>query len=376
MQGKAPLVAINNNSVTVTAGIYDLNATPVAVDWEGAIPTCMESNGELIATQQEEAEDGRSLLWIMAEASAGESREYIPSERADCSSSTFEWEAVSSDVSRLLIDDLPAVEYVHPVFDSKRARETMKPFHHVYAPDGSRLITKGVGGNHSHHRGIFYGYNDINFGDKNVSTWGSGPRSNEHARLSSEWSGPVFGGHEVVIDWVDEDGEDFAEEARKLRVYRRPGGEMVIDVESELTSKVGPVELGGDHHHGGLQFRAAQYVYDHSDLSQFLRPEEWSDFPVNEEMNDEEWFKDVSWNAFQFVVDGEPYTVGYFSHPQNPQGGQMSERLYGRFGEFVPGQVIDEGESLTLRYRFLISSGHEVDRERMKKEYSAYTVGS
>jgi hypothetical protein len=51
----------------------------------------------------------------------------------------------------------------------------------------------------------------------------------------------------------------------------------------------------------------------------------------------------------------------------------MSERLYGRFGEFIPGIVLHEDETLTLRYRLLITSGHEIDRERMEQEYALYS---
>lgn len=374
-QGQANQVMVTkgNSSIIVTAGAQDLNGMPVAVEWDEAIPACMESSGVVTPAQEQQTEDGGSLLWILAEASAGEIWVYVPSEQTDCPSSTFLWEEVGSDRSRLLIDGLPAIEYVYPEFDSSRAEQTMKPFHHVYAPDGSQLITKGVGGRYSHHRGIFYGYRNIRYNGDTLSTWGSGGRT-EHVRIVQEWAGPVFGGHELVIEWKDEEGENFAEEVRKVRVYRRPGGELLIDVKSVLTSLVGPVELDGDPQHGGLQFRVAQYVADHLEQSRYLRTEEWSDYPPDEELNDTEQRLDDPWNAFQFVVEGEPYTVGYFSHPQNPPGGLMSERLYGRFGEFIPGLVIDEGEPLTLRYRFLITSGHELDRDRMEREYAVYAM--
>ncbi|MDX1639949.1 MAG: DUF6807 family protein, partial [Balneolaceae bacterium] len=275
---------------------------------------------------------------------------------------------------------LPAVEYVYPDFNIKKAEETMRPFHHIYDPDGSQLITKGPGGRYSHHRGIFYGYRNIRFNGKDVSSWanfGEEPdnlESTQHTRFLREWTGPVFGGHEVAIDWRDQEGNVFARETRTVRVYPRLDGELMIDVESVLSSLVGPIELGGDLQHAGLQFRAAQFVADHPQYSRYIRPEEWSDYPADEELNDTENRLDEPWNAFSFVVNGKRYTVGYFSHPRNPAGGQMSERLYGRFGEFIPGVVIDEGKPLHLRYRFLVGGGDEIDRERMEREYRAYTL--
>lgn len=371
------MVTKGNSSITVTGGTYGLNGILVAVEWDEAVPSCMESNGVVRPTQQEQTEDGHTLLWILAEVSSGESQVYVPSQQTDCSSSTFRWEKIGSDRSRLLIDGLPAIDYVYPVFDVRRAEQTMKPFHHVYAPDGSQLITKGVGGRYSHHRGIFYGYRNIRYDGEEINTWandGDNLEGTQHVRFIQEWTGTVFGGHKVAIEWRDGDGEVFAEEEREVRVYRRTDGEMMIDVESVLSSLVGPVELDGDLQHAGLQFRAAQYVADHPEHSRYLRPEKWSDYPADEELNETERRLDDPWNTFHFVVEGKPYTVGYFSHPQNPPGGQMSERLYGRFGEFIPGMVIDEGKPLRLQYRFLIASGHEIDRERMEKEYEAYTL--
>jgi len=72
------------------------------------------------------------------------------------------------------------------------------------------------------------------------------------------------------------------------------------------------------------------------------------------------------------MIEGAPYTVGYFSHPQNTEGGQMSERLYGRFGEYIPNITLDRGESHILKYRLIIADGHRLGRNRMEQEYSAY----
>ena len=45
---------------------------------------------------------------------------------------------------------------------------------------------------------------------------------------------------------------------------------------------------------------------------------------------------DLPWNAMHFMIDEKPFTVSYLSHPSNPDNVAMSERLYGRFGEFFP----------------------------------------
>jgi hypothetical protein len=370
--------AINQNgSIVVSAGEYDLQQSPMSVAWDGPAPACLESNGERTPVQFEESEGGHTVLWFSAEVPAGEIKTFHPTDQEDCAGPAFLWESGDDASYRLSIDGVPGIEYHFPEFDMENYEETMKPFHHVFAPDGSRLITKGIGGTYTHHRGIFYGYNHVRIGEdgESMNLWSAREDRGEvtqHRDFLREWTGPVFGGHEIEIEWKDTDGEVFAEEIRQIKVFRRSNGELLIDVKSDLTSRVNELQLDGDLHHAGIQFRASQYVDDHPEHSRFLRPEGWEDYPADEEIDDPENYTDLSWNAFQFMVEGEPYTVGYFSHPGNPSGGEMSERLYGRFGEFIPGMELDEGETLTLRYRFLIISGHEIDRERMEQEYSVY----
>lgn len=366
-------VISENGSIKVTAGTYNLSRTPFSVEWEGEVPSCMESDGDLTPVQYEEVEDGHNLLWVLPLVPAQQTRVYEPSQRTDCRGTTFEWE---THRIRLLVGGIPAIEYIAPKFDQKLAEATMKPFHHVYAPDGSRKITKGAGGLYSHHRGIFYGYSNVRINDgERMNFWAASTdrgEFTEHSRLVQQWEGPVFGGHEVEIEWRAREGEVIADEVRSVRVYRRPAGELLIDIETVLTSGVDGLHLGGDLHHAGLQFRAAQYVADNPENSRYLRPEAWANHPMDEEINDPEQYINQPWNAFRFVVEGDPYTVGFFSHPKNPEGGEMSERLYGRFGEYIPDIALDRGESHTLKYRLLIADGHRMGRNRMDQEYSAY----
>jgi len=369
---------VQNGTILVSAGSHHLEQSPVSVDWDGPAPSCLESNGELTPVQFEESGGGHTSLWFSAAVPAGETKTFVPSEQEECTGSAFLWEREGETSYRLLIDGVPGIEYHFPEFDMDSYEETMKPFHHVFSPDGSQLITKGIGGTYTHHRGIFYGYNHVRIGEdgESMNLWSAREdrgEVTEHRDFVREWTGPVYGGHEVEIEWKDSDGEIFADEIRRVKVYKRSNSELLIDVESNLTSHVNELQLDGDLHHAGIQFRASQYVDDNPEYSRFLRPESWADYPENEEIDDPENYTNLPWNAFQFVVEGEPYTVGYFSHPGNPQGGEMSERLYGRFGEFIPGIVLDESETLTLRYRFLISSGHEINRERMDQEYALYS---
>ncbi len=364
------------STATIEAARHELAAVPVAVPWEGRVPDGNEAvfvrrAGETRPAQIERPADGTNLLWFFADVPAGDSRDYEVV-FGEAAGPRFRWEERGADSTDLLWNDTPVLRYVHPEYDPGDVENTMKPFHHVFAPDGGRLITKGPGGRYSHHRGIYFGYNRIRTGGETLDTWHA--RRGEHTahrEVRETRTGPVFGEHVVAIAWKDRDGETFAEETRRVRAFRGPGGVAWIDVESKLESVAGRVVLGGDLHHGGLQFRAAQYVADNPGPSRFLRPEPWDGLPPGEEHEDTENYIDLPWNAFQFRIEGADYTVGYFSHPENPDGARMSERLYGRFGEFIPYEI-DEDRPLVLRYRFRIAGTHDVTREQLEAAYAAF----
>lgn len=375
--GEEPAFYRDGNEIIVTGGPVGLERIPVAVPWDREAPACLESDGETVAVQLEERGEKGALLWLLADTGPGQARIYRPAGDAECSGAAYSWSEVPDGPARLLAaDGRPLLEYVHPVFDSESIEETKKPFHHLYAPDGQQRITKGVGGRFSHHRGIYFGYNAIRFAgqEEPLDTWhaADGERA-EHRELQQEWNGPVFGGHEVHIEWKDRDGVAFADEVRRVKLFDRGEEGYLVELDLRLSSRVGSLELDGDLHHAGLQFRAAQYVDEHSELSRYLRPAAWADLPEDEEYNDPESYRDLPWNALRFVVEGEPYTVGYLSHPLNPAGAEMSERLYGRFGEFIPA-VIDDGEPLRLRYRFVVATGHTGDREKFDRYYRLFSL--
>ncbi len=366
-----------DSNVRVTADRHDLASAPVAVKWDGRdlaedARVFLRGDDGRRPAQVEHTDAGETYLWFFADVPAGESRDYEVVFDAPQADHSFRWEQQENNTAELLANDTAVLRYVHPDFDPEDVENTMKPFHHVYAPDGSRLITKGPGGLYSHHRGIYFGYNRIRVNGESLDVWHSrNGEHTEHLEVKKARTGPVFGDHVVIISWNKPDGEPFAEETRHVRAFRQPDGDTVIDVHSTLRSVAGAVELGGDLHHGGLQFRAAQYVADNAEHSRFLRPEPWDEHPADEELEDTENYVDLPWNAFQFRVEGNDYTAGYFSHPDNPDGAQMSERLYGRFGEFIPYEI-DDDRSLTLSYRFWFADTHDVARGRLEAIYSTY----
>ena len=65
-----------------------------------------------------------------------------------------------------LRDGKPLVRYMYAFDDSSEdaRHQTYKPYHHVFDPAGENTITKGPGGQYTHHRGIFIGFARLGHG--------------------------------------------------------------------------------------------------------------------------------------------------------------------------------------------------------------------
>src|SRR5208337_3925713 len=183
--------------------------------------------------------------------------------------------------------------------------ETFKVFHHLYDPAGTRFVTNPglAGGLYPHHRGIYYGFNQITYGDgKKADVWHgtTGDAYQAHEKFLAVEAGPVLGRHRLEIAWHA--GKDvFAKEERELTVYNVPGGQLV-EFASRLRAAGGKVKLSGDPQHAGFHFRAAQEVAAQTaKQTYFVRPDgpgkpgetrNWD--PKHPE------HKDLPWNAMSF----------------------------------------------------------------------------
>lgn len=335
---------------------------------------CLSSKNGVQPAQVERINSQTARIWWLATQNAGESVHYSVDRSANCAESAFAWQTIDPQLDRLYLNGRPVIEYDHPVFDYEDIEHTKKPFHQVFSPDGSRLITKGTGGLFPHHRGIFLGfYAFIDGSDERVDIWHArnGERS-EHNRVIRKIEGPVAGGHVLAIDWIDLEGEKFVDEIREVRAFRQPDGQLLIDVRSELTALRDKVLLGGDRHHAGLQFRAAQEVADNREATRFIRPDAWSHKPSDVELGDDN-IRDFPWNAMFFEIEDHTYTVAYLSHPSNPTGAEMSERTYGRFGEYFS-QELTRDETLVMNYRFWVKKGDAPSRTEIQHRFDNYAT--
>ena len=276
----------------------------------------------------------------------------------------FAWKDEPGQFAELRFAGKPVLRYVCQPLDesNKDAREkTNTVYHHLYDPAGTRLVTKGPGGLYSHHRGLFFGFSRVTYGEnQRADTWGCGGQAHEsHEGFLAREAGPVLGRHAVKIAWHGQGKTVFAKEQRELSVYRVPGGQLV-EFASRLATSGGKVKLDGDPQHAGFHFRAPQEVADADQkLTWYLRPDgkgRPGDTRNWDAKGRDPRCVNLPWNAMSFVLGGKRYTALYLDHPANPKEARYSERFYGRFGSYFEYEL-DDGKDLEIRYRLWLQEG-------------------
>jgi hypothetical protein len=289
----------------------------------------------------------------------------------------------------LLYDGAPALQYMWPTYlgaSDDTIQVTMKPYWHVFSPDGSTLLTKGPGGLYPHHRGLFYGFNKVTYGDgKHCDVWHCTEGAHQsHVKETRKEADGDRASYAALLHWFGGEAEPFAHEQRECAIARTeidgvPG--WMIDFASHLASADGkPIHLDGDPQHAGFHFRSSQEVADvTAKQTYYLRTDgkgklgetrNWEPDAADSAMNKE--CENRPWNAMSMVVGGKRYTVVYLDHPGNPKPSRYSERDYGRFGSYFVADVGPE-TPLNVKYRVWVQEG-EVTVEQCQKLSSDFNA--
>ncbi len=151
-----------------------------------------------------------------------------------------------------------------------------------------------------------------------------------------------------------------------MTFHRAPApGRLIIDFTSKLQAPAGDVTLEADPEHGGVQYRpagdltAAETVYLYP--IENANPHKDTDYP---------------WVGETYTLHGEKHSVVEYSAPDDPKGTRWSAyRDYGRFGAY-PKTAVKSGETLTLKYRFLIADGAMPPTDYIQKIGDEFTGGT
>ncbi len=261
---------------------------------------------------------------------------------------------------------------------------SFKPFHQVFDPktgqknlsSGAHPLTKDF--KFPHHRGLFFGFNRISYGNKKTADIWHG-KDNVYStcdKILSMTADEKSASHTAAISWHGSDGATFAEEVRTVTVSC-PNGGTQIDWSTTLATTLPKVRLDGDPQHAGFHFRANQDVaMKTAKQTYYLRPD--GKGKPGETRNWEPKGKkdpktiNMPWNAMSFVLDGQRYTALRINHPENPGETRGSERDYGRFGDYFEYDLTPD-KPFKLKYRVWVQEGEMTGEqcEKMAKEFVA-----
>jgi hypothetical protein len=353
--------------ITVDAGAHDRKNTVVSVpvtipaSSAGAATAILEDGTG--KTLQGQIASGKELRFVLPELKAGQSASYKVTFIREPSKldETFVWKDTPGDFAELSLGKRPILRYMYKTLDesTKEARtETYKIFHHLYDPKGDRLVTKGAGSQFTHHRGIFYGFNKVTYGDnKKCDIWHcTGDAFQSHEKFLLTEAGPVYGRHRLLVAWHGVKKEVFANEERDLTVYSLPTGTLV-EFSSDLTPVIAPIQLDGDPQHAGFHFRAAAEVVEKTaKQTYYVRPSGPDKFGATRNWPGNKDHVNLPWNAMSVVIGDQRYTVAYLDRPDNPKEARFSERDYGRFGSYFE-KKLGKDDKLSVRYRIWLQAG-------------------
>lgn len=233
-------------------------------------------------------------------------------------------------------------------WDPKRHSETFKTFHHVYGFHGEGTLTKGPGGQFTHHRGLFLGWSKTATAGKEMDSWhGGNASSTRHARYlpERELTGPRAR-RAAVTEWTERDNTVIVRDTREVTATIPEAGKLQLDWAITIASATGDtVRLDGDPQHAGFQFRADSTI---------TTPFEYLG-PADKTGTGDVWtMKNAnSWALQKFALQGHGYAVMQMDHPKNPRPVVVSHRDYGRFGHYFTA-VIPPDRPLTFWFRTLV----------------------
>lgn len=236
--------------------------------------------------------------------------------------------------------------------------------HPLFGLDGD-VLTEDFPDDHPHHRGVFWSWPGVHYGDQPVDVWHvEGVR-----QLFEEWVEREVREESVFVHvrngWqLTGEEEPFVREEVRFTVHSADEIGRAIDFELTFTNvSEEEVTLGGEY--GGFNVRPDSSRPD----------EQLAGAPgLLEDSNN----ADTPWADYASRIEAEgPYSgTAIFQHPDNPdyphEGWTL--RHYGFLGQAWPQEdpyLLEPGEDVTLKYRLYIHRG-DAEEGEVAERFQAY----
>ncbi len=268
----------------------------------------------------------------------------------------------------------------------------------VYGPQGALMTRsfpmKNVEGekqDHYHHRGIWFGHENIGGAD----TWAEektftfekkpGAATSERlskvgrqslAKIASMEAGPEHASIVADIDYLDPAGKKNLSEVRRT-TFRSHDRFRLIDLEQELIASEGEVTLG-DNKDAGLSIRVPHSMAVDTKQGGTIRTSEGL-------VDKDAWGKRARWVDYSGPNPKEKMGVVMLNHPSSFRSpttwhvrtyGLFTANPFGTLDETSPNgpHTLKQGEKIVLKHRFVLYDG-EISTAEIENLYQAF-VGS
>jgi len=276
---------------------------------------------------------------------------------------------------------------------------TFPVFYPVLGPGGLPMTrdypfkeNEGEDKDHPHHRSIWFTHSMIN----GTNFWAVNkyrdrdPGRTVHKGFEKIESGDASGSFTAKNEYVAPEGNVVCTDERAFRIHavKSPTDTRILDITITIHASHGPVVFGNQKD-GGMAIRVAPSL-------QAVRQKDTeggiaaTGRIINSEghVNEDAWGKRAKWVDIHGLVQEKPVGVALFDHPSNPHHptwwhartyGLTTANVFGR-GTFEkledPASAefkIDEGKSVTFRWRFCFHQGDEkqADIEGLYGQFAA-----
>ena len=261
-------------------------------------------------------------------------------------------ELEKNDTTTSSIYSVPRSDYIHP----------------LYGLEGEMLTNDWPDGGHPHHRGIFWAWPEVKYGDQLGDIYALQRVFARPTGNVKYTNGPVYAEVDAENLWMWEEKEAIVRENAVIRVYRSTPEGRIIDLTIKLLALKDSVTLATrfTNSYGGLNIR--MQTPEVQDISYFT--DEADSLPLR------------AWSDFNGIFEGNKSKSGLMvlQHRENPEY-PGAWRDYPDLAWVQPTfptpetrYLLSKNEPLVLRYRLIIHSGGKLTKDAFMKSWDAYHV--
>ena len=245
---------------------------------------------------------------------------------------------------------IPRSDYIHP----------------LYGLNGELLTNDWPDADHPHHRGIFFGWPEVEYGAKRGDLYAlqrvfARPTGNIKCVNGRDFA-------EITAEniWMWEEKEAIVHEMMTIRAYRASFGERIIDISLTLQALTDSITIATrfTNSYGGLNVRMAtpqnQIISSYSDQIAATPQRSWADFNGIFEGN-----TDLSGMTILQHKDNPEYPGAWVEYPE-------LSWIQPTFPSPNTRYLLNKKEPLVLRYRLIVHQGAKPEDGVLSKQWDNY----